>query len=66
MEIREFAFMLGKISPLFSYRKSSFFMESYKKGTARITFYQELKIKYSYTLESSFFGPEVSIILEPY
>jgi len=59
LETREFAWVLSKTSPLFSYRKSSFYLETNKIGTARVNLYQELKIKYSYTLETSFYGSEV-------
>ncbi len=62
LEIREFAWVLSKVTPYFNYRRSAFCLESYKMGTARINLYQELKIKYSYTMETSFFGSEVNQI----
>jgi len=59
LEIREFAWVLSKVSSFFNYRRSTFCVESYKQGTARINLFQELKIKYAYTLETSFYGSEV-------
>lgn len=60
LEVREVAWVLSKVTPYFNYRRSAFCLESYKMGTARVNLYQELKIKYSYTLETSFFGSEVN------
>ena len=61
LETREFVWVLDRLCPLFSYRKSSFFIEPSKMGTGRVSVYEELKIKFSYTLETSFFGSDVSL-----
>ena len=58
-EAKEFVWILSKLSPVLSYRKSTFSIEKSKVGTGRISVFQELKIRHSYTLETSFFGPGV-------
>lgn len=57
--IRLIPFLLSKRNRLFSYESSHFRLEKFKETTARIVNFKEFNILASYTLEASFFGPEV-------
>lgn len=53
---RLFPFLLGKISPYFSYADCRFKMQKSKEATMRIALYKELRSPNIYTLEASFCG----------
>ena len=57
--IRLLPFLLSKRNRLFSYEDSHFRLERFKEATARIVNFKEFNILASYTLEASFFGPEL-------
>ena len=57
--IRLIPFLLSKRNRLFSYENSHFRLEKFKEGTARIVNFKEFNILASYTLEASFFGPDL-------
>ena len=57
--IRLVPFLLSKRNKLFSYGNCHFRLERFKEATARIVNFKEFNILASYTLEASFFGPEV-------
>ena len=49
-------FILGKISPFFSYDYSRFKMQQSKESTLRISLFKELRVPAVYTMESTFCG----------
>ena len=49
-------FILGKISPYFSYECSRFKMQMSKESTLRISLFKELRVPAVYTMESTFCG----------
>ena len=50
---REFAKILGNITPMFRYYSCMFHISSEKSTTARATFNRAINIPFTYTLESS-------------
>ena len=49
---------MSKLHPPFRYDYCCYSVQKDKEGTARITLWNELKIDYVYTLESTFCGSE--------
>lgn len=60
--------LLARIAPYylhlhnthFSFKSSHYRVEKYKESTSRIVFFRLLQTPHSYTLESSFYGPDTS------
>lgn len=56
--------LLAEKNKIFSFKDSKFRLEKSKESTARIVLFKELGILNSYTLESSFYGPQHKAWLE--
>ena len=56
---RIFPYLLSKMCPLFSFPMSRFQVDKAKQSTGRITLWKEMGISNAFTLEASFFGPEL-------
>lgn len=47
---RLFPYIVSKLTSFFEFRFCNFFMDKSKRGTARISLYNELRIPYTYTI----------------
>lgn len=56
METRLFPYLMGKLCPYFSFKKSRFGNQKSKETTARISLYKELGLSNIFTMEASFCG----------
>uniref|UniRef100_A0A7S3G6W0 Peptidase M14 domain-containing protein n=3 Tax=Palpitomonas bilix TaxID=652834 RepID=A0A7S3G6W0_9EUKA len=66
---RTFPFMLSRISNVFSFQDCCFKVQKAKESAARVVYWKELGIPYSYTIESSFCscstGPMKDVLFTP-
>ena len=58
-EVKLFPFILSKIWSSFSYQWSKFKVQRHKESTARITMWRLLNTNNVFTLEASFWGPNI-------
>ena len=48
--------LMAQRNPNFDYKKCTFKVEKCKENTGRVVCFKQLRIRHSFTLESSFFG----------
>ena len=56
--INVFPLLLGRINPVFAFKDCRFNIEKCKESTARVVCFWEFNILNSFTIETTFFGPE--------